>query len=600
MVATAGLSQGAHVQVNGAALTAEIYGALIDVRVERSLSVASRFTLRFQDPEFQLLDSDRFAVGNEIKIDLSSLSGDYVTVVNGEVVSLGVEQSGGERHELIVTGYDRSHRLGHETKVRTFQNQTYGDVIGSIAREHGLRAKIAPSSEVKFEYLLQTTTDFAFITEMALRTGCEWSVDDTTLVFRPRPEGASEAQLTFGEDLRRFRARYSAAEHATGVMVRGWNASTHQAVVGENTAVFSNPPGGSHPPLHDEQRKEAKATFGGKLRTGTFGAHTQDEATVLSKALAGRVAASEFMAKGEAIGRPDLKAGTTVTVKGLGKKLSGTYYVTSVEHVLGAGRPLMTRFTIGGLEPSSLVDLLGSGDARIKPWGALGVTIGIVTNNYDQKRPGQVKVKYPALSDDVESGWARLASVGAGSGRGMMFMPEVNDEVLVAFEQGDVRRPYVLGGVWDQQQPLPVDAYVEGNKVITGVIKTRRGHVLAFKDGETPADRHFSVLLADGSTKLFVGEEKVELWATDGKPLQLKSGQATVTLKNQGDIEMKGINITIDAQQALKLSGTNVEIKANAALTAEATGQLQLKGTGPSKLESAAILEIKGTLLKFN
>ena len=182
----------------------------------------------------------------------------------------------------------------------------------------------------------------------------------------------------------------------------------------------------------------------------------------------------------------------------------------------------------------------------------------------------------------------------------MMFMPEVNDEVLVAFEHGDLRRPYVLGGVWDQQQPLPIDTYVENNKVITGVIKTRRGHVLAFKDGETPADRHFSVTLADGSTKLFVGEEKVELWASDNKPLQLKSGQATVTMKNQGDIEMKGINITIDAQQALKFSGTNVEIKANASLKAEATGQLELKGTGPSKLESAAILEIKGTLLKFN
>ncbi len=599
MVATAGLSQGAHVQVNGAPLTPEIYATLIDARVERSLSVASQFTLRFNDPEFQLLDSGRFAVGTSIKIDFSGLTGAYVTVLSGEVVSIGVEQSGGERHELIVTGYDRSHRLGHESKVRTFQKQTYSDVIRTIAREYGLSAKITSFSNLTFEYLLQTTTDFAFLTDIALRTGSEWSVDDTTLVFRPRLESGSAAELTFGDDLRRFRARYSAAEHATGLTVRGWNASTHQSVVGENTRVLSNPPGGSHPPLHDEQRNQAKA-FGGTLRTATFGAHTQDEASELSKAFAGRVAAAEFTAKGEAIGRPDLQAGTMVTVKGLGTKLSGTYYVTSVEHVLGAGRPLMTRFTIGGLEPSSLVDLLGSGDSQIKAWGALGVTTGIVTNNNDQQRPGQVKVKFPALSNDVESAWARLASIGAGSGRGMMFMPEVNDEVLVAFEHGDVRRPYVLGGVWDQQQPLPVATYVEGNKVITGVIKTRRGHILAFKDGESPADRHFSITLADGSTKLFVGEEKVELWATDGKPLQLKSGQATVTLKNQGDIELKGINISIDAQQALKLSGTTVDIKANTNLTAEASGQLQLKGTGPSKLESAAILEIKGTLLKFN
>ena len=78
-----------------------------------------------------------------------------------------------------------------------------------------------------------------------------------------------------------------------------------------------------------------------------------------------------------------------------------------------------------------------------------GVVVGIVTNNKDPDNMARVKVRFPWLSDDEESWWARIATVMAGKNRGSYFIPEVDDEVLVAFDHGDMRFPYILGSVWN-------------------------------------------------------------------------------------------------------------------------------------------------------
>ncbi len=77
-----------------------------------------------------------------------------------------------------------------------------------------------------------------------------------------------------------------------------------------------------------------------------------------------------------------------------------------------------------------------------------GVAIGIVTNNRDPEKLGRVKVRFPWLSDVNESAWARLCSPLAGKGRGFYYLPEIDDEVLVAFEFGDINRPVILGSLW--------------------------------------------------------------------------------------------------------------------------------------------------------
>ena len=107
---------------------------------------------------------------------------------------------------------------------------------------------------------------------------------------------------------------------------------------------------------------------------------------------------------------------------------------------------------------TSLLDLLHpSGEQGAGAGRYYGVVVGIVTNNQDPNNMARVRVKFPWLSDDNESWWARMAVPMAGSGRGSYFLPEVDDEVLVAFEHGDVRSPYIVGGLWNGKDSPPAN-----------------------------------------------------------------------------------------------------------------------------------------------
>lgn len=113
-----------------------------------------------------------------------------------------------------------------------------------------------------------------------------------------------------------------------------------------------------------------------------------------------------------------------------------------------------------------------------------GVMVGIVINNdsanhADKPGPGRVKVKIP-LMGMPESNWARMASWMAGKERGAFCLPEVEDEVLVAFENGDVNRPYIIGSLWNGQD-LPPETNKDGKNNIR-LFKSRSGHVLQFAD----------------------------------------------------------------------------------------------------------------------
>src|SRR5262249_14595935 len=135
-------------------------------------------------------------------------------------------------------------------------------------------------------------------------------------------------------------------------------------------------------------------------------------------------------------------------------------------------------FRVEGARPKLISDLIQEANTSETPgntWG--GVVPAIVTNNNDPKGMGRVKVKFPWIDVDLESNWARVAAVGAGNNRGLFWLPEVNDEVLVAFEHGDFNQPYIVGNLWNGKDKTPEaisDAVKNGN-VEVRTLKTREG-----------------------------------------------------------------------------------------------------------------------------
>jgi uncharacterized protein involved in type VI secretion and phage assembly len=197
----------------------------------------------------------------------------------------------------------------------------------------------------------------------------------------------------------------------------------------------------------------------------------------------------------------------------------------------------------------------GSGLARIP-----GVVVGIVTNNQDPDGMGRIKVRLPFSSDADESNWARIAAPMAGKERGFYFLPEIDDEVLVAFAHGDPRLPFILGALWNGQDPPP--AKNDDGKNDVRVLKSRSGHIIRLTDKD--------------------GEEKIEIIDMKGNSLIFDAANKLVKINSIQDITLSAANGTI------KLIGNAIEIVSRSATTVDAQS-LDMKASGTMTFKGATI-----------
>jgi len=191
-----------------------------------------------------------------------------------------------------------------------------------------------------------------------------------------------------------------------------------------------------------------------------------------------------------------------------------------------------------------------------------GVVVGVVTNNQDPDGLGRVKVKFPWLSDADESTWARLVSPMAGKERGLYVLPEVDDEVLVVFEHGDVRFPYVLGALWNGKDKPPADNSDGKNNV--RLLKSRSGHVIRLSDED--------------------GKEKIEIIDKSEKnSIVFDTANNTITLTADKDIILSA------PQGTIKLDGQKIEAKSSADAKVEAGAGMDVKASGTLNIKGATV-----------
>lgn len=206
----------------------------------------------------------------------------------------------------------------------------------------------------------------------------------------------------------------------------------------------------------------------------------------------------------------------------------------------------------------SLVELLKK-ERKSEPI-ILGVVSGIVTNNQDPDELGRVKVKIPRISGEDESNWARVVSFMAGLDRGAFFLPEVEDEVLVAFEYGDINMPYVIGALWNGVD-TPPETNSDGENNIR-VIKSRSGHIIRLNDKE--------------------GEGKIEIIDSSEKNLvSIDTKENKITISSDQDIDILAPNgkVLIDADTFEIKSASDSKIESGGNLDMEASGDMNAKGT---------------------
>jgi len=181
-----------------------------------------------------------------------------------------------------------------------------------------------------------------------------------------------------------------------------------------------------------------------------------------------------------------------------------------------------------------------------------GVASALVTQNQDPEKLCRVKVRFPWHDKPTESYWARLATPMAGNDRGLVLIPEVGDEVLVAFEREDVRFPCVLGALWNGKDSPPFAN--DDGKNDKRILQSRKKHYLLFNDGATGVVELFH----EKGRKIVLDDNGFSVQDEKGNVVKVDSNSGAMTIEAKGQLNIKAATITIEATGTLELkaSGT--------------------------------------------
>ncbi len=567
---------------------------LVDLRIVRGIGLASSAHLRIDESAggLELFKIDALL---DITIDMF---GDAISVFSGTIKAIGIDHSV-RRTECVVDAYDKSYKLGRSTVIKTHVDATAADIVTDIATQGGLTAEIgADLQKFRFDNIQQRGTPLRFLTSLCHAAGAEWHVEGSKLIVSARDTQPPTVVLEGDSSLLSFTARYSAVDEVSQVTTRGWDPVNKVEVVG--TADWNAAKTASTAPIADRAADNSVKVTSWPRNVVV----AETDASAAARAVIRRMGSAVLSARGECFVTPTMVPGRFITIEKMRPAWNGDYYVTEVEHVFGERQPLITRFTVGTLEPESLVDMTGAVDRSSASRFADGVTIGIVTNHQDDEGMNRVKLKLPYLSNDEQTGWARVVQPGAGSGRGWLTMPEVGDEVLVAFEHGDIRRPYVIGGLWNKKDLPPLDTSSSElryqDKIASRSFTSRAGHRLTFLD-EGTAGASVSITLGTKKVELKLSDDAILVSHKDGGEITIANDQASIVLDKNGGITLKGRKVDIEATGGkISVKGAEIDVKSDATTKVTAGATLELKATAPAKLESSAITEVKGQLVKIN
>jgi uncharacterized protein involved in type VI secretion and phage assembly len=287
---------------------------------------------------------------------------------------------------------------------------------------------------------------------------------------------------------------------------------------------------------------------------------SQPEADALAAARLNEISGAFIEAEGIAYRSPDIKAGQWVRIDALGRRFTGSYLVTSATHMFSP-EGLKTIFTVRGSRTGLVTEQVAH-QVPLDRWG--GVVMGVVTNTADPQNWGRVKLKFPWMADDVESTWARVMGLGAGKKAGLVVVPAVGDEVLVAFEYGDFDWPVVLGGLWNGKNDLPPEAaQVSGNdKPLVRTWHSIDGHWMAMYDDS---------------------EKKIEIVTADGRSITVSDKDRKITIKTSN------ASIVVEDDKVNLETGTSVSLKAGSNLKLEASGNIDIQASGQVNIKGATV-----------
>lgn len=554
------------------------------------------------------LDSLNKLIGKVAIIRLQRGSkGKVLNEFKGIITEVSVEQEDAFHTRIILNGCSPTIILDGGENTTCFIEKDLKKICEDTTKDISGECKVAinPAYKKTIKYFTQyRESNFEFLNRLSAEFG-EWFYYNGKELFFGKPSNAPGIDLISGEDV-------NSLQLTMKLLPLSLKTFSYQSK--EDKTITANTPG----------------TVSALAKNGKYSASESDKlfSPVITPFVRPRVENKSDLdnflkiQKSGAASRLEVLSGKTVnpeiipgsvasvsiskrTGSGFSQSEYGKFVITKVSHIISEDGKYTNTFE----SLPSAVEVIPVDDYK-QP--VAEQQIAIVKDNKDPENLGRIKVQMLWQSQNITTDWIRVMTSDAGTGgktgknRGYVFIPEVNDQVIVGFRYNDPDRPFVMGSLFHGKSATGGG---KDNKIKT--LSTNSGNTITLNDDKG------SMLLEDAKGNSVHLDGTGKIIVNSSEQIELKTGDSSITLKKDGTILITGkMKVEIKSDQAVSIEGTqkvdvkgtnisakanaNLDLAANANLTAKATAQLELQGTATAKLSSGAMAEITAALVKIN
>ncbi|QDK80679.1 hypothetical protein EXU85_19535 [Spirosoma sp. KCTC 42546] len=545
-------------------------------------------------------ESHRNVVGKTIQFSFDPLleEGSFDFKFKGIVTELALKNTSDMSNVFLLKGYGLTILLEDSKLRRTFLQYSLGDIVNQVLNPYPnnlLKRSVDAKSSESLKYVVQyDETNFEFLARLAAEYG-EWCFYDGQQLVFGKPDDHKvdfkvDGMQTFAMSLRVMPAKFLYSRYDYMADETYESHSDNQQVSGLGQwGDFTL----------DESEKMFSQESQLPLPKLVYGQSELDEVAKTQKAMeASRLV--DFQGFGE---NPDVSVGTVISVKGsritergTSEENFGSYRVTHVSHSLDSSGNYSNTFRA---VPDSVTYPPPNPSFKL-PTGK--PELARVVDNEDPEKLGRVKVEFMWPGNDKESDWLRVGHPYTGDGEGMLFIPEVDAQVMIGYESNLAEYPFIMTSLYPKNNSVD---YTQRDNV-QKAIQTRGGNKISLydKDGEqkieltnvNKSDTRVLLSFADNGQITIETQGNIKI---SGKDIEVNATN-DIKLAAQNNIELKATNgVKIEGTASVELKGAQIKAEADATAEVKANGQLSLQGAQTS-LKGDALVEVKGGVIMLN
>ncbi len=590
----AGSDVSVSIMANGKALDTAYQVISIDVWTGVNKLPKARLVISDGSPwerTFAISETTALIPGATLKISLG-YDLNETSIFSGVIYRQGLDVSQDGPSRLIVEAADLAMAMTLARKNAIFEDMTDSQVMTKLIGQAGLKAKVTATTTVQPSIVQFYSSDWDLMLIRAQINGMVAVVSDAAVTVAPPDTSlAPVLTLTYGDSILDFRADMDASTQYTAAAIQSfaWDPASQEVLASGQASTNVESPG-------NLSSDTLAKVFGIKNFTQqTGGTLEMSDLTAWSSAelLKTRLAKirGEIRFQGNALATP----GCMVTLAGLGDRFNGAAYVSGVHQHAALG--LWSTSIEIGLSPqwfsTTAPNIAAPGASGLLPAAANLQTGIVLKTDADPDGEYRVQVKLPLLQAGTLGLWARLGSFYASNGFGAEFFPEVGDEVVVAFMNGDPRFPVIVGSLYSKKNPPPVPPDAKNNQ--KSIVTRSKLRIDFFEE-----DQAVEVSTPHGqSVRLDDTAKTVTIKDRNGNSVTLAEGGITIDSATKISMTAK-TDISVSAQGKLSLTGTGGVTIDGLTINAKADTSFSAQGSADAKLTSSGLVTVQGSLVKIN